>query len=140
MSNRTLSRRDFLKLASAAILTASGLLGLEGLFRFLNTQTEPLPPTEFDLGLASNYPPGSRTVLPDIPALLLHAQSGYSAISLVCTHLGCSVESKPEGFACPCHGSRFDPQGNVTRGPANKPLRSLQVEVTPDNELRLYTT
>ena len=140
MSNRTLSRRDFLKLASAAILTASGLLGLEGLFLFLNTQTEPLPPTEFDLGLASNYPPGSRTVLPDIPALLLHAQSGYSAISLVCTHLGCSVESKPEGFACPCHGSRFDPQGNVTRGPANKPLRSLQVEVTPDNELRLYTT
>ncbi len=140
MSNRTLSRRDFLKLASAAILTASGLLGLEGLFRFLNTQTEPLPPTEFDLGLASNYPPGSRTVLPDIPALLLHAQSGYSAISLVCTHLGCSVESKPEGFACPCHGSRFDPQGNVTRGPANKPLHSLRVEVTPDNELRLYTT
>ncbi|MCX6037022.1 MAG: Rieske 2Fe-2S domain-containing protein [Chloroflexi bacterium] len=140
MSNRTLSRRDFLKLASAAILTASGLLGLEGLFRFLNTQTEPLPPTEFDLGLASNYPPGSRTLLPDIPALLLHAQSGYSAISLVCTHLGCSVESKPEGFACPCHGSRFDPQGNVTRGPANKPLRSLRVEVTSDNELRLYTT
>ncbi|MFA5872646.1 MAG: Rieske 2Fe-2S domain-containing protein [Anaerolineales bacterium] len=139
MSNRTLSRRDFLKLASAAILTASGLLGLEGLFRFLNTQTEPLPPTEFDLGPASNYPPGSRKVLPDIPALLLHAQSGYSAISLVCTHLGCTVESKPEGFACPCHGSRFDPQGNVTRGPANKPLRSLRVEVTSDNELRLYT-
>jgi len=138
MSNRTLSRRDFLKLASAAILTTSGLLGLEGLFRFLNTQTEPLPPTEFDLGPASNYPPGSRTVLPDIPALLLHAQNGFSAISLVCTHLGCTVESKSEGFACPCHGSRFDPQGNVTRDPANKPLRSLRVEVTSDNELRLY--
>jgi len=138
MSNRTLSRRDFLKLASAAILTTSGLLGLEGLFRFLNTQTEPLPPTEFDLGPASNYPPGARTVLPDIPALLLHAQNGFSAISLVCTHLGCTVESKSEGFACPCHGSRFDPQGNVTRDPANKPLRSLRVEVTSDNELRLY--
>ena len=135
-----ISRRDFLKLTSAAILTASGLLGLEGLFRFLNTQTEPLPPTEFDLGQASIYPAGSRTVFPDIPAILLHAQSGFSAISLVCTHLGCSVESKPEGFICPCHGSRFDPQGIVTRGPANKPLRSLRVEVTPDNKLMLYTS
>ncbi len=139
MSNRTLSRRDFLKLASAAVLTASGLLGLKGLFRFLSAQTEPLPPTEFDLGPAGNYPPGSRTLLPDIPALLLHTQSGFSAISLVCTHLGCTVESKPDGFACPCHGSRFDPQGNVTRGPANKPLSSLRVEVTSDNKLRLYT-
>lgn len=139
MSNRNLSRRDFLKLASAAILTASGLLGLGGLFRFLNTQTAPLPPDEFLLGPASNYPPGSRTLLPDIPALLLHAQSGFLAISLICPHLGCTVESKPEGFFCPCHGSRFDPQGTVTRGPANKPLRNLRVEVTSDNKLRLYT-
>jgi cytochrome b6-f complex iron-sulfur subunit len=139
MSNRTLSRRDFLKMASTAILTASGLLGLEGLFRFMNTQTEPLPPTEFDLGPASNYPPGSRTVLADIPALLLHTQSGFSAISLVCTHLGCTVESKPEGFACPCHGSRFDLQGNVTRGPAEKPLNSLRTGITSDGKLHVYT-
>jgi cytochrome b6-f complex iron-sulfur subunit len=139
MSNRTLSRRDFLKLASAAILTVSGLLGLEGLFRFLTTQTEPLPPTEFDLGPASNYPPGSRTLLADIPALLLHTQSGFSAISLVCTHLGCTVESKPEGFACPCHGSRFDLQGNVTRGPAEKLLHSLRTGITSDGKLHVYT-
>lgn len=139
MSNRTLSRRDFLKLASVTILTACGLLGLKGLFRFLNTQTEPLPPTEFELGPASNYPPGSRTVLPDIPALLMHAESGFLAIGLVCTHLGCTVESKPDGFVCPCHGSRFDLQGNVARGPASKPLRYLRVEITSSNELRIYT-
>jgi len=137
MSN--VSRRDFLKLASAVILTASGLLSLEGLFRFLNTRTEPLPPTDFDLGLPSNYPPGSRTVLPDIPALLVHTQSGFSAISLVCTHLGCTVESKPEGFACPCHGSRFDLQGNVSRGPAGKSLNSLRTGITSDGILHIYT-
>jgi cytochrome b6-f complex iron-sulfur subunit len=134
-----ISRRDFLKLASAAVLTASGLLGLEGLFRFLSAQTEPLPPTDFDLGSPNNYPPGSRTVLADIPALLVHTQSGFSAISLVCTHLGCTVGSKPEGFACPCHGSRFDPQGNVTRGPAKKPLNSLRTGTTSDGKLHVYT-
>jgi cytochrome b6-f complex iron-sulfur subunit len=134
-----ISRRDFLKLASAAVLTLTGLLGLDGLFRFLDTQTDPLPPTDFDLGPAGNYPPGSHTLLPDVPALLLHTQAGFSAISLVCTHLGCTVESKPEGFACPCHGSRFDLQGKVTRGPAGKPLNSLRTGITSDGKLHIYT-
>jgi cytochrome b6-f complex iron-sulfur subunit len=134
-----ISRRDFLKLASAAVLTLSGLFGLDGLFRFLDTQTDPLSPTDFDLGPAGNYPLGSRTLLPNVPALLLHTQAGFSAISLVCTHLGCTVESKPEGFACPCHGSRFDLQGNVTRGPAGKPLNSLRTGITSDGKLHIYT-
>jgi cytochrome b6-f complex iron-sulfur subunit len=139
MNRSSLSRRDFLKLASAAVLTTSGILGLEGLFRFLTTQTEPLPQTDFDLGQASNYAPGSQTMLADIPAILVHTQNGFSAISLVCTHLGCTVESKPEGFACPCHGSRFDPQGSVTRGPAQKPLQALRTGITSDGKLHVYT-
>jgi cytochrome b6-f complex iron-sulfur subunit len=139
MNKSSLSRRDFLKLASAAVLSISGILGLGGLFRFLSAQTEPLPPTDFDLGPANTYPPGSRTVQANIPALLVHTQSGFSAISLVCTHLGCTVESMPESFSCPCHGSRFDLQGNVTRGPAQKPLQSLRTEITSDGKLHVYT-
>jgi nitrite reductase/ring-hydroxylating ferredoxin subunit len=134
-----LSRRDFLKLARDGLLALSGLLGLGGLIRFLDYQTEPPPPTDFDLGPASDPPAGTRKVIPDIPALLIHDASGFSALSLVCTHLGCTVEEEAEGFACPCHGSHFDPQGKVTRGPANKPLRSLRVETTEDGHLHLYT-
>ena len=133
------TRRDFLKLASSAILTVAGLLGLGGLFRFLDAQTEPSPQTDFDLGSPDKYPLDSRTVLPDVPALLVHSQAGFSALSLVCTHLGCTVEAKPEGFACPCHGSRFDPNGKVTRGPADQPLHSLRVEITPDGRIHVHT-
>jgi len=138
--NPEITRRDFLKLASKAVLTAAGLLGLGGLFRFLDTQTEPSPQTDFDLGLPAKYPLGSRTVLADVPALLVHSLGGFSALSLVCTHLGCTVESQVDGFACPCHGSRFDLKGNVSRGPAGKPLNSLKTAITSDGNLHLYTS
>jgi cytochrome b6-f complex iron-sulfur subunit len=140
MKGLNITRRDFLKLARTGVLTISGLLGLGGLIRFLAYPSQPSAPTEFDLGLASDYAPGSRTLLIQVPALLIRSDKGFIAISLVCTHLGCTVESNPEGFVCPCHGSRFDLQGKVKRGPASKPLAALRVEVTPDGKLKLFTT
>jgi cytochrome b6-f complex iron-sulfur subunit len=139
IKNPEVPRRDFLKLATSTVLTIAGLLGLGGLFRFLDTQTDPSPQTDFDIGLPDKYPLGSRTVLPEVPALLIHSQSGFSALSLVCTHLGCTVESQADGFTCPCHGSRFDLQGNVSRGPAGKSLNLLRTMITSDGNLHLYT-
>jgi cytochrome b6-f complex iron-sulfur subunit len=133
------SRRDFLKLAATGLLSAAGLLGLGGLIRFLDFQTEPPARTIFDLGSASKYPAGSRTMLLDIPAVLFSAETGFKALSLVCTHLGCTVEQAHDGFYCPCHGSRYDVQGKVLRGPALKPLRFLRVETTADGRLLLHT-
>jgi cytochrome b6-f complex iron-sulfur subunit len=134
-----LSRRDFLKLARNGFLTLSGALAFLGFLRFLDYDPNPAPKTEFDLGSAEKYPPGSRTVLPEIPAILIHTESGFSALSLTCTHLGCTLESDADGFACHCHGSRFDAEGNVTHGPAAKHLQSLRVEVTAENNLKVFT-
>jgi cytochrome b6-f complex iron-sulfur subunit len=134
-----LPRREFLKLARAGFLYLSGALALGGLLRFLDYDPNPAPKTEFDLGPASNYPLDSRTFLSDPPAILLHTEGGFSALSLLCTHLGCTVEKDTQGFACPCHGSRFDQEGNVLHGPAEQPLRTLRVEMTEKGNLRLFT-
>ncbi len=52
----------------------------------------------------------------------------YYALSLVCTHLGCTVEVTPKTVVCPCHGSVFDRSGKVVRGPADRPLERYEVE------------
>jgi cytochrome b6-f complex iron-sulfur subunit len=132
------TRRDFLKLATNALLYFSGLLGLAGLVRFLSYEPDPPPPARFEIGLADEYPRNSRTLLPAIPAVLVHDASGYHALSLVCSHLGCTVEVKSTDYACPCHGSRYDLSGNVTKGPASSPLPALRVELTNDGKLVVY--
>lgn len=134
-----LSRRDFLKLAGRGLLAVSGLLGLGMLGRFLGYQTDPPPPTRFDLGPESGYPVGSRTPLPHIPALLIRTEAGFTALSLACTHLGCTLEQQSGGFACPCHGSHFDAGGRVTHGPATMGLVSLRVEQDEHGRVILYT-
>jgi Rieske Fe-S protein len=48
-----------------------------------------------------------------------------------CTHLGCSVpwvESEKQ-FHCPCHGSLFNKKGEVTGGPAPRPLDIFPVKI-----------
>ncbi len=134
------TRRDFLKLTTNSLLGLSGALGLGGLIRFMSFDMDPAPPSQYDLGSAENYRLGSRVLLAQIPAMLIHNESGYMAFSLVCTHLGCTVEPKDSGFECPCHGSKYDDKGYVTRGPANTPLRRLRVAVNETGNLILYMT
>lgn len=54
----------------------------------------------------------------------------FQALSSTCPHLGCQVRKTRFGFRCPCHGSAFDLQGQVTNGPANEPLPSYNVDVS----------
>jgi glycine/D-amino acid oxidase-like deaminating enzyme/nitrite reductase/ring-hydroxylating ferredoxin subunit len=49
-------------------------------------------------------------------------------VSAVCTHMGCQVHwnEAEVSWDCPCHGSRFAPDGSVMSGPAIQPLAPVE--------------
>ncbi|HTL67290.1 MAG TPA: FAD-dependent oxidoreductase [Lacunisphaera sp.] len=55
------------------------------------------------------------------------AKGRVKLCSAVCTHLQCIVRWNPaeQTWDCPCHGSRFQPDGRVISGPAEQPLERL---------------
>lgn len=74
-----------------------------------------------------------QVVVAGRPVLVVNTGEGYRAFSAVCTHLGCVVKWKKgrRQFFCPCHGARFDLEGEVRGGPAPRPLPKLEVTEIP---------
>ena len=93
------------------------------------------PSRRFDIGPPSDFPPGAVTFLPDRRLYVFNGADGCYAISSVCTHLGCNVKRGGPGFECPCHGSRFDENGQVVHGPAPKPLAWYALTLSPHAQL-----
>lgn len=56
-------------------------------------------------------------------------------LSAVCPHLRCIVRwnGDEKSWDCPCHGSRFTPEGRVINGPANVDLKSLKKVLTHED-------
>jgi Rieske Fe-S protein len=71
---------------------------------------------------------------------LVSTGDGYTALSPVCTHLGCTVEIHGQRLECPCHGSTYDRSGSVLRGPAERPLQSFPVRERPDGTIEIQLT
>jgi nitrite reductase/ring-hydroxylating ferredoxin subunit len=57
------------------------------------------------------------------------AQGDLHAVSARCTHLGCLVafNRAEQTWECPCHGSRFAPDGRIVQGPAVRPLEHRDI-------------
>ena len=111
-------------------LTGAGLAGSAGLsavsnFVFIKPRATYGQPQRFSVGKPEDFPSGTRAILAPRGICIVREGSKLAAISITCTHLGCTVGAADTGFACPCHGSRFDQDGNVTGGPA--PLSLIHI-------------
>jgi cytochrome b6-f complex iron-sulfur subunit len=130
------SRRHFLFLTGTTT-AAAGVVGfLAATIRFLFPNVLYEPPARFPIGRPEDFPPGTPTFMPEKRLFIFNCPDGYYAISSVCTHLGCNVNyARGGGFDCPCHGSRFDANGEVLKGPAPRPLAWFGLSMSPRGEL-----
>jgi cytochrome b6-f complex iron-sulfur subunit len=136
----TSDRRDFL--AGAAFWTTAGTLAFAtvGITRMPMPGVLPGRSSFVKIGPPGDYPVSNDPVrVPGQNLFIVHDQHGFSAIAAICTHLGCIVAQEPDGFSCPCHGSRFGRDGKVVRGPAPSPLSWFEVALTPDGQLVVDT-
>jgi cytochrome b6-f complex iron-sulfur subunit len=137
-----MSRRGFLELVfgwCAALLALGASVAAAGRFMIPNVLYE--ADTRFKALKPEDYPEGA-TFLPESRLFIMRKGNSFRAVSAICTHLGCTVNLSPDSksFACPCHGSHFNTQGQVTSGPAPRPLEWFLVSLTRDGRLLIDTT
>ena len=79
------------------------------------------PPGAFDTGKPpSAFAINTGTYFKEAMTFVCRDAGGLYALTSVCPHERCEVtfKSTNKNFFCPCHGSIFDYNGEVTRGPA----------------------
>jgi Rieske Fe-S protein len=79
-------------------------------------------------------PDGALKVLPQgatNPLYVLRLEGGqFAVLSPICTHQGCTVDIQGPRLVCPCHGSTYDRDGTVLRGPAERALSRFAATVS----------
>jgi Rieske Fe-S protein len=82
-----------------------------------------------DAGPIAGFPPNAVSdAFRDQGFFIIHRDKQVFALSAICTHKGCKVRlADDQSFYCKCHGSTFDPNGKVTKGPAVRDLPRLSV-------------
>ncbi|HMV99819.1 MAG TPA: Rieske 2Fe-2S domain-containing protein [Acidobacteriota bacterium] len=131
------NRRKFLLWLSSFGLFGSAVISAVSNLVFIKPRATYGQPNRFSVGKPDDYPPGTRIALDTHRICIVREENKIAAVSTTCTHLGCIVGLSETGFACPCHGSRFDQDGNVTGGPAPKPLAWYKINLAPNGELEV---
>lgn len=127
-------------LAGGAVIGGAVLLSAASLFRRSKPNAAAraidTAPSAVTLAPAAKVPVGGGLQVTDSttdhPAWVLQLQKGrFTAFDAVCPHQGCTVDfvSAKDGFACPCHSSFFDAQGNRLSGPAPQGLTPIPVKL-----------
>ncbi len=72
---------------------------------------------------------------------LVRTGDGVTALSVVCPHLGCSIQVTEDNvgsqqsrtaFACPCHDSFFEASGKRQSGPSPRDMDALETRIVSD--------
>lgn len=134
-SEKLVRRRDFLGIAAFGTFAAAVGMSCIGSLRLVLPKVFPEPSNRYKIGEPAGFPAGEIRMPAGRSVFVFHDDSGYYAISAICTHLGCIIKLAADQFVCPCHGSRFTLNGKVISGSASKPLDWYEVSLAPDGQL-----
>jgi Rieske Fe-S protein len=135
-------RRSFLKLMLLGLTSAAGLMITWGVGRFALFGARHEVKREISAEFLDKLRPAVPFHVPEAGVWVLKTEANPPKIMAFddrCTHLGCRQRWNQEKglFECPCHGSEFDLEGHVKRGPANRPLPRFSFTLLGENKLRL---
>ena len=84
---------------------------------------------KFVVGKVEDFADGSVTPIREGKFFLVRQGNEFRALYQVCTHLGCLVRQREDGYSCPCHGSQFTLDGRLIASPAPRDMDEFPVEV-----------
>jgi cytochrome b6-f complex iron-sulfur subunit len=155
------TRRQFLLIMGALGAIGATIFASAELLKFLF----PGATSEEPLAFKVNVDPAAITVGSPLQITakrvsIVRDDGGYYAVYLICTHLGCTPNytttvtqgtgvadgvaaargergsaGQPNGWACPCHGSRSFIDSTNFYGPAPRPMDWVDVQYSPDGFL-----
>lgn len=81
----------------------------------------------------ADVPVGSGVIVDDV-VITQPVAGEFKGFSAACTHKGCEMNKIADGtIDCPCHGSKFNLDGTVAKGPATEPLEAKAISVQGDS-------
>jgi cytochrome b6-f complex iron-sulfur subunit len=137
MGLRKFTRRQFLQRTWWIPLFLGGVAAVWQYLSFFRPDLADEASSRRRIGRPEDFPIGRKLLLADTLAYVIRDEQGFWAISARCTHLGCAMNTMDWGFVCPCHGSKFDPRGQVLAGPAGTALPWFKLSLAPDGTLVL---
>ena len=136
VDKKPISRRRLMAYAwiGAAAIVVGELIG--GTFAFLWPRRKgPKVETVFIAGKVTDFKVGEVIPIRKERTFILRTEGGFLAISAICTHLHCIVNWNEmlKKFECPCHGAKFNQNGEVLEGPPPRPLDLYKLQIIAGN-------
>lgn len=120
-----MERKEFVALVTSGALTLSFL-------SFIESCSKSAASVNFNLDLTQTanktlQQTGGYVISNNV--IIINTGSEYVALSDICTHVGCALlyDSSTKTLPCLCHGSLFNTNGTVLRGPATTSLQKFTV-------------
>ena len=133
---KTISRRRLIGYAwiGAGALVIGELIA--GTFAFLwPRRKEGKGEKVFIAGKVNDFKVGDVIYFRKERTIVQRLEGGFLAFSAICPHLRCVVNWNEmlKKFECPCHGAKFNQNGEVLEGPPPRPLDLYKLQIVAGN-------